>query len=155
VETEKTHYIFSRPNGERLFVNYGDKAGILATSALAAVQIFFYPAAGIPTIRWLYALLFMFVMSAIMKITFRRFAHRIGVDREDGVIVFDLLRGAGNVKAEIHALKAIEIGFHISFVIGRRRLFYNGVTDKELIALLGTLKPIEWRRRGRWIYRHW
>ena len=155
METDKAHYIFSRSKEERLFVNYGDKVAILGIGAAAAAQILFNPGAGIPAIRWVYVLLFILVVSAIMKITFRRFAHRISVDREEGVIVFDLLRGAGSVKAEIRTLKAIEIGFHISFVMNGRRLFYNGVTNKDLVALLETLRAIEWRRRGRWIYRHW
>ena len=148
-------YIFSRPRAERVFVNYGDKIGILGISTTAAAQILFYPGADIPPIRWLYVLLFMFVLAAIMKITFRRFAHRISVDREEGVIIFELLRDAGTLKAEIEKLEAIQLGFYVSFVISGKRLFYNGVTNKELVTLLETLKPIQWRRRGRWIYRHW
>ncbi len=155
METGKTHYIFSRPSEERLFVNYGDKIGILGMSAVAAVQIFLYPGAGIPPIRWLYVLLFMFTVSALMRITFRSFAHRITVDTQEGLIVFDMLRGAPTVKADIDKLEAIQLGFYVSFLISGKRLFYNGVTNKQLVALLEMLRPVEWRRRGRWIYKHW
>jgi hypothetical protein len=155
LQIEKKIYIFSKSKFEHYFANYADKFGILAIGATAAAQILFEPSSGVPPIYWLLVLLVMLTLSIIMQLIFRRFARKIIIDIENGKIIFELLRGAGTLEAEINGLETIQLGFYVTFFISGKRIFYNDVINKELVAFLETLKPLKWRRIGKLIYKYW
>jgi hypothetical protein len=157
MESSGNRVIFSRPREEYYAIKYGGKFGVIAMILISLVQMSFFPNASIRSTTWLYAISFMVFICLLMEIVFWRFAYRISFDQESGEVTLFLYRSKKPLTANIRSINRIHINFYIAFSFERRKVFYNEVVNKELVAFLEAKLqvPITWGRFGPLIHKRW
>lgn len=145
-------YIFSRDNLELYVIRYIDRIGLVAIAGLYVWAIF-WGAALVDIIGLLKVLPIILLALCLPAIVSRRFAYRVIVDLKKQQLTFYMFRKKDPVIEKISSLRRICLGFYITFLFDGRKILYNGVADKRLVDVLGTLMPITWRFWGRKIHK--
>jgi ATP-dependent Zn protease len=136
-------YLFERPKAEVYIANYIDKAGLLILIITFISDIVSQQ----PSIKindWILVFILIIIFMGLFEIFFRRVAF-----------CFFFFRHRKGVTAKIEDIKEIRMSAYITFMINDKKVYYNDVVNKELVAFLQKLKPTKWSRLGLFLHKYW
>jgi hypothetical protein len=147
-------YVFERPKAEIYIANYIDKVGLMIGVITFILDILFLHNIT-KSSSWFFGFSTLILLSLFFEIFFRRFAHRISVNLDTHEITFSFFRHKKDTIIKIEDIKEIRMNAYITFIFDKRKVFYNDLVNKELVAFIEELRPTTWSRLGRFLYNHW
>jgi hypothetical protein len=147
-------YLFERPKAEVYIANYIDKAGLLILIITFISDIVSQQ----PSIKindWILVFILIIIFMGLFEIFFRRVAYRMSFNFDTNEITFSFFRHRKGVTAKIEDIKEIRMSAYITFMINDKKVYYNDVVNKELVAFLQKLKPTKWSRLGLFLHKYW
>jgi hypothetical protein len=148
---------FYRPREEYYFIKYGGEFGLVVMIIISLIKVLFFPVDAIPPVRLVFLVLFMIFLCLVIKIIFRRFVYRMSFNTNSGEVVFLLHRDKKPIITNRKNINKIHINLYITFFFEGKKVFYNEVANKDLVAFLETRLqiPITWGRLGPLIHKWW
>ena len=147
-------YIFERPKAEVYIVNYIDKVGLMIGVVTFIIDILFLHNIKVSS-KWVFGFSAIILLSLPFEFFGRRFAHRISVNLETNKITFSFFRHKKDITVKLEDIKDIRMNAYITFILDKRKIYYNDLVNKELVPFIEKLRPTTWSRLGRFLYKHW
>ena len=79
-----------------------------------------------------------------MEKLLKRNAYKIIIDFGSRQIQLYMNRSGDIITSDFEEIKKIIINFHITFLLGERKILYNDLQNRELLSCLNKIRKIQW-----------